>query len=89
VGPYIGNGSSVSSGVAGSVVESRTHAVPGAFVGAGVDFRMGGHFTVGVDIGGDLPSNFSEDLAGTKNYRAFRLGVSFGWLWGRGHPPTP
>jgi hypothetical protein len=49
-----------------------------------VDFRFGRHFLLGVGIGADLPANFSEDLAGTKNYRALLMNVTFGWAWGKG-----
>ena len=37
----------------------------------------------------ELPADFSEELSGTKNYRAFQIGISFGWTWGKGHPPQP
>jgi hypothetical protein len=86
IGPYIGTGSVTSAGVSGSLVETKVLAVPGAYVGAGVDFRIGGHFMLGITAAGDLPADFSETLAGTRNYRAFQMGMSFGWVWGKGHP---
>ena len=84
LGPYIGSGTTTRSGVPGSVVETKVLAVPGAYVGAGVDFRIGGHFMLGISIGADLPADFSDELAGTKNYRALQMGMSFGWAWGKG-----
>jgi hypothetical protein len=85
VGPYIGTGTTTGAGWTGSAVETKVQAVPGAYLGGGVDFRVGGHFMLGVGIGADLPANFSEDLAGTRNYRAFQMSLTFGWAWGKGH----
>jgi len=85
LGPYIGSGTSTRAGMPGSVVETKVLAVPGAYLGAGVDFRIGGHFMLGISVGADLPADFSEELAGTKNYRALQMGMSFGWAWGKGH----
>jgi hypothetical protein len=88
VGPYIGTGTTTGAGLSGVSAETKVLAVPGAFLGAGVDFRIGGHFTLGVGLGADLPADFSEDLGGTRNYRALQMGVSFGWTWGKGHTPA-
>jgi hypothetical protein len=88
VGPYIGTGTTTGTGLPGASVETKVLAVPGAWVGGGVDFRLGGHFTLGVGLGADLPANFGEDLAGTRNYRALQMSVTFGWVWGKGHTAT-
>jgi hypothetical protein len=85
VGPYIGSGTVTRSGVPGTVVQTKVMTVPGAYLGGGVDFRIGGHFMLGISAGVDLPADFSEELAGTRNYRAFQMGMSFGWAWGKGH----
>jgi hypothetical protein len=87
VGPYIGSGSSTSTGLGGVRVQTNVQAAPGVYLGGGVDFRIGGHFMLGVGIGADLPANFSEELGGKKNYRAFQMNVSFGWAWGKGNKP--
>jgi hypothetical protein len=89
VGPYIGTGSTTLTDVTGVRIQDKVLVTPGAYVGGGLDFRVGGHFTLGVELGGELPANFSEDLAGTRDYRAFQVGVSFGWAWGKAPPPTP
>jgi hypothetical protein len=89
VGPYIGTGSSISSGLGGDVVETRVLAAPGAYLGAGVDFRVSGHFTIGIGAGADLPADFSEPLAGTKSYRGFQMNVTFGWVFGKGRSSSP
>jgi uncharacterized caspase-like protein len=84
VGPYIGTGSVTASTWPGTLTETKVLAVPGAYVSAGADFRIGSGFVLGAVVGAELPANFSEDLAGTKNYRAFQIGLSFGWTWGKG-----
>ena len=88
VGPYIGSGTGTSTGVGGVRVETKAQAVPGVYLGGGVDFRIGGHFLLGVGLGADLPANFSEPIGGKKDYRAFQMSVSFGWAWGRGDAPA-
>jgi len=86
VGPYIGSGT--TTGV-GNVVRTEALAVPGAYLGGGVDFRIGGHFMLGVGIGADLPADFPREIAGSKDYRAVQMSMSFGWAWGKGHSPHP
>lgn len=81
VGPYIGASTSVSPGS----VSDKVLAVPGVYLGGGVDFRIGGHFMLGVGLGGDLMPDFSEPLAGRKDYRSFQMSLNFGWAWGKGH----
>jgi hypothetical protein len=85
VGPYIGTGNVTSTTVGGTLVESRVLTVPGAYLSAGADFRIGNNFVLGAVVGAELPADFSEELAGTKNYRAVQVGFSFGWTWGKGH----
>ena len=75
-------------GLPGSYVDTQGLVAPGAYLGAGVDFRFGNTFVLGVNIGADLPADFSEELSGSKNYRAVQVGISFGFTFGKGHPPT-
>ena len=88
VGPYIGTGSSTSVGLPGTRGQTKGLAAPRGYLGGGVDFRIGGHFMLGVGAGADLPANFSKELGGKKNYRAFQMNVSFGWAWGKGNTRT-
>lgn len=86
-GPYVGTGSSVS--VTPLFVTNQVLAVPGMYLGAGVDFRVGGRVMLGVNMGFDLMADFSEPIGGTKNYSAFQMSLTFGWVWGKGHSPAP
>ena len=86
-GPYVGTGSSVS--VTPLFVTNQVLAVPGMYLGAGVDFRVGGRVMLGVNMGFDLMPDFSEPIGGTKNYSAFQMSLTFGWVWGKGHSPAP
>jgi hypothetical protein len=85
-GPYVGTGSSVS--VTPLFVTNKVLAVPGAYLGAGVDFRVGGRVMLGVSMGFDLMPDFSEPIGGTKNHSAFQMNLTFGWVWGKGHTHT-
>lgn len=40
-------------------------------------------------LGADLMADFSEPIGGTKDYRAFQMSLSFGWVRGKGHSPAP
>ncbi len=88
VGPYLGIGSTVSNTHTGRLVEDKVLAVPGVYLGGGVDFRIGGHFMLGVGLGADLMPDFSEPLSGRKDYRSFQMSLNFGWAWGKGHTPA-
>ena len=87
LGAYVGTGTATATGLPGTVVRNEVLVAPGVYLGGGVDFRFGNTFVLGVGIGGDLPANFSEELAGTKNYRAFQVGISFGFTFGKGRTP--
>jgi hypothetical protein len=84
LGPYIGTGSVTSTGLTGTLIEDKVLAVPGAYLSAGADFRIGSSFVLGAVVGAELPADFSQELSGSKNYRALQIGLSFGWTWGKG-----
>jgi len=86
LGPYVGTGSTVSATPV--FVTHKVLAVPGMFLGAGVDFRVGGRVMLGVNMGFDLMADFSEPIGGTKNLSAFQMNLTFGWVWGKGHTHT-
>lgn len=85
LGPYIGTGTVTSTAWPGSLVENKVLAVPGAYLSAGADFRIGNSFVLGAVFGAELPADFSQELSGSKSYRALQVGLSFGWTWGKGH----
>jgi hypothetical protein len=88
LGPVIG--SSTGSGVdpAGEAFsETRTRATVGGIVGAGVAFHLGRHFSLGVDGGYQWMADFSDYIAARDNYSGFQLGLTIGWLFGKGSPP--
>ncbi len=86
-GAYVGSGTATATGFPGTVVSNKVLVAPGLYLGGGLDFRFGSTFVLGVGIGGDLPADFSEELSGSKNYRAFQVGLSFGFTFGKGHTP--
>jgi hypothetical protein len=87
LGPVIGgsSGASVSSG--GAFAGSRTRASVGGTIGAGVDFHLGRHWSVGVGGGYQWMADFSEPVGARDNYSGFQLGVNIGWLFGKGSAP--
>jgi hypothetical protein len=85
LGPYIGTGTVTSTGWPGTLVENKVLAVPGAYLSAGADFRIGSSFVLGAVFGAELPADFSQELSGSRSYRALQIGLSFGWTWGKGH----
>ena len=88
-GPYIGSGTITSTGLPGTLVQNKVLTVPGAYISGGADFRIGNSFVLGAVAAFELPADFSQELSGTKNYRAFQIGITFGWTWGKGNVPQP
>jgi hypothetical protein len=87
IGPVIGSSSGAGTGLDGAFAGSRTRASVGGTVGAGVDFHLGRHFTLGVEGGYQWMADFSDPIGARDNYSGFQVGVNIGWLFGRGTPP--
>jgi hypothetical protein len=86
VGPVIGASEGSSVGADGVFSGSRTEATVGGPVGAGVDFHLSRHFTLGVNAGYFWMADFSQPIGGRDNYSGFELSISFGWLFGENSP---
>ena len=56
----------------------------GGQLGGGLDVQMGRHFMVGIQGGFNLMNDFSEPLAGRKNYSGLELSIGASWLFGKG-----
>jgi len=87
LGPVFGGSSGASVSSEGAFAGSRTRASVGGTIGAGVDFHLGRHWSVGVGGGYQWMVDFSEPVGARDNYSGFQLGVSIGWLFGRGSAP--
>ena len=81
VGPYFADstGSFVGAGAVTSGVHSD--ATVGAVFGGGLDFHVARPFMLGVDGGYRVMPDFSSTHT---NYSGFEIGITFGFLWGKG-----
>jgi hypothetical protein len=87
LGPVIGGSSGAGVSSDGAFAGSRTRASVGGTIGAGVDFHLGRHGSVGVGGGYQWMVDFSEPVGARDNYSGFQLGVNIGWLFGKGSAP--
>jgi len=88
LGPVFGGSSGAGIWVDdGAFAGSRTRASIGGTIDAGVDFHLGRHWSLGVGGGYQWMVDFSEPVGARDNYSGFQLGVSIGWLFGKGSSP--
>ncbi len=64
-----------------NVSETHTQAAAGAYFGGGVDFLAGRHFTLGMNVGYNLLSDFDDPVNGQVNYSGAEFGVGFGFVF--------
>jgi hypothetical protein len=86
LGPVIGGSSGAGVSYDGAFAGSRTRASVGGTFGAGVDFHLGRHWSLGVGGGYQWMLDFSDPVGARDNYSGFQLGLSIGWLFGKGSP---
>ncbi len=84
VGPLFGAaaGNSVTPNTVSS--GTSTQSTAGGHVGGGVDFHVGRPFAFGVSGGYNWMVDFSRPIGPRDNYSGAELGVSFGFLFGKG-----
>ncbi len=83
-GPVFGASDGSFSSRAAMFAGSRTQATVGGHIGAGVDFHVARAFSVGVNAGYNWMVDFAEPVGSRDNYSGPELGLSFGWLFGKG-----
>jgi len=89
LGPVIGSTAGSTAGRAGAYNGVRTMTTVGAVIGGGVDVHLARWLTLGVTGEFSLMPNFSETLGNRRNFSGFDVGVSFGWMFGKGSMPRP
>ncbi len=82
VGPCIGKQTSTQISYV-TASESRTEVVIGGQAAAGVDFLVGPHVLMGVNLGYNLMSDFSEPIGGSKNYSGPEVSFGISYLIGK------
>ena len=83
-GPVFGASDGSFSTAGSDFAGSRTQATVGGHIGAGVDFHVARAFSVGVNAGYNWMVDFAEPVGSRDNYSGPELGLSFGWLFGKG-----
>lgn len=86
-GPVIGGSSGAGVTSDGAFAGSRSRASVGGTLGAGVDFHLGRHWSVGVEGGYLWMADFSDRIGVRDNYSGFQFGLNVGWLFGKGSAP--
>jgi len=85
LGPVIGSSVGTFSGHGARATGVNDQATVGGHVGAGVDFHLARWFSVGVTGGYNWMADFSTPVGAHSNYSGAELGMTFGWLFGKGH----
>ena len=80
-------GSTAGSFVGGGQVSAGTSSqvTAGGHAGAGIDFHVARWLSIGVNGGYNWMIDFAQPVGTRDNYSGPELGISFGWLFGRGH----
>jgi hypothetical protein len=86
-GPVIGATSGGSVGPDGVFAGSRARMSVGVRPGAGVDFLLGRHWSLGVEGGYQWMAPFSDPVGARDDYSGFHFGINLGWQFGRGSAP--
>ncbi len=84
LGPVFGATSGSFSGPGGIFAGARTQATVGGHIGGGVDFHLTRAFSIGVNTGYNWMVDFAEPVGSRDNYSGPELGLSLGWLFGKG-----
>ncbi len=77
VGPYVGSEESNTI----LAQESRTETAFGGRLGAGVDFFLSNHFTLGLNAGYNLMTNFEAPIGARSNYDGGDLSFGIGYIF--------
>ena len=83
-GPVIWSGTLNEVGSLGIVNHIGTMTVLGSHFGGGLDIVLSRRLLLGMNLGYNLMSSFSEMKAGVNNYSSFQFDLGFGFLWGKG-----
>ena len=84
IGPVIGATQGSFAGQAGVFAGQRAQATTGGHAGVGVDFHVARWLSIGVNGGYNWMIDFAEPVGTRHNYSGPEVGVSFGWLFGKG-----
>jgi uncharacterized caspase-like protein len=85
VGPVIGSqsGTFISNGSVST--GNTTRATIGGHFGGGFDVHVARSFSFGLGVGYNAMANFSQPVAGYKNFNGLQVSLGIGWLFGKGY----
>ena len=84
LGPVIGASSGSFVGKTISAGE-ELRATIGAFLGGGFDVHVSRSFSLGMNAGYNVMPNFSEPVGLRDNFNGPQVGISLGWIFGKGY----
>jgi hypothetical protein len=84
LGPVIGASAGSFVGKTISTGEELRAAI-GAFFGGGFDVHVSRSFSLGVNTGYNVMQNFSEPVGLRDNFNGPQVGISLGWVFGKGY----
>ncbi len=85
IGPVFGGSVGSFSGESSRFAGASMQATVGGHVGGGVDFHVARAFSIGVNSGYNWMVPFTRPVGSSDNYSGPEFGLSFGWLFGKGH----
>ena len=87
IGPIFGASAGSFSGASSRFAGESVQATVGGHIGGGVDFHVARGFSIGVNSGYNWMVDFTRPVGSSDNYSGPEFGLSFGWLFGKGHKP--
>jgi hypothetical protein len=85
LGPVFGSSTGTFVGSGTQLTGVHTQVTAGGHVGGGVDVHVGRSFAIGVNGGYNWMLDFAKPVGVRDNYSGPEVGVSVGWLFGRGY----
>jgi hypothetical protein len=89
IGPVFGTSDTAFVGGGIVTASSDRQASTGGHVGAGMDVHVSKRFSLGVNGGYNWMLDFAQPVGSKTNFSGPELGLSLGWIFGRGRPHTP
>jgi len=83
-GPVFGSTAGSFLGGGAVVTGMRTQVTAGGHAGAAVDVHVARWLSIGMNAGYNWMIDFAQPVGTRDNYSGPELGISFGWLFGRG-----
>jgi hypothetical protein len=84
LGPVFGSSSGAFAGGGTEIVGSHSQTTVGGHIGGGVDFHVARSFALGVNAGYNWMVPFEQPVGARSSYDGAEVGLTIGWLFGKG-----